>query len=66
MPPQTIKNGNDMKRTATQIQWETDGEEVELPDRIEIPDNIDDEGIADYLSDETGFLHNGFNIEITD
>lgn len=55
-----------MKRTATQIQWETDGEEVELPDRIEIPDNIDDEGIADYLSDETGFLHNGFSIETTD
>jgi hypothetical protein len=52
-----------MKRIATQIQWETDGEEVELPDRIEIPGNIDDDGIADYLSDKTGFLHNGFNIE---
>lgn len=54
---------------ATNIQWETDGEDVDLPDEIEIPDEyvdedgVDYEGIADYISDVTGWLHSGFVIE---
>ena len=31
-----------------------------------IPDNIDDEDIADYLSDQTGFCHFGFDVVETD
>ena len=41
------------------IIWETGGEEVELPAGMELPDTIDpddDDAIADYLSDETGWL----------
>lgn len=41
------------------IIWVTDGEEVDLPTEMEIPDHIDpddDDAIDDYLSDKTGFL----------
>lgn len=41
------------------IIWETDGEDIDLPTEMEIPDSIDpddDDAITDYLSDETGFL----------
>ena len=41
------------------IIWETDGEDIDLPTEMEIPDSIDpddDDEITDYLSDETGFL----------
>lgn len=41
------------------IIWETDGEELDLPSEMELPNDIDqddDDAITDYLSDETGFL----------
>lgn len=41
------------------IIWETDGEELDLPTEMELPNDIDpddDDAITDYLSDETGFL----------
>ena len=41
------------------IIWETDGEDVDLPTEMDIPDSIDpddDDAITDYLSDETGWL----------
>ena len=38
-------------------------EEVNLPDRIEIPFYVSDDEIADMLSDEYGFCVLGFNIE---
>jgi len=47
----------------TNIIWETDGEDVELPNEMEIPNSVDEEEIADYLSDETGWLVNSFKIE---
>lgn len=38
------------------IIWDTDGEYIpELPKEIEIPNGIDQEDIADYLSDKYGF-----------
>ena len=43
---------------AINILWDTDGEEVNLPNEIEIPDWIDendDDEISDNLSDVTGF-----------
>lgn len=47
------------------VAWETDGEAVGLPDIVEIPDEVvEDEGgeIADYLSDNYGWLINGVEI----
>lgn len=47
------------------IKWETDGEKVEgLPNsviaNIDVdPETIEDD-VSDYLSDEYGFCHNGF------
>ena len=50
---------------AINILWDTDGEEVNLPNEIEIPDWVDKEDedeISDYLSDTTGFCHFGFEL----
>ena len=50
---------------AINILWDTDGEEVNLPDEIEIPDWVDkedDDEISDYLSDTTGFCHFGYEL----
>lgn len=50
---------------AINIKWDTDGEEVNLPNEIEIPDWVDkedDDEISDYLSDVTGFCHFGFEL----
>lgn len=52
---------------ATNIQWDTDGDEeilADLPTEIEIPESMtDEEEISDYISDETGFCHYGFELE---
>lgn len=61
---------------ATNIKWDTDEDlEVfdELPAEMVIPKNLADlykedpedalEEISDWLSDETGFCHAGFEIE---
>ena len=49
-----------------EIEYDTDGEEIELPTELTLDVNTDDvEEIADlasdYISDTTGFCHNGFN-----
>lgn len=55
---------------AINIIWDTDGEDVILPNEIEIPyEMIDEDGmidedeVSDYISDKTGFCHYGFEIE---
>ena len=52
---------------AVHIKWDTDGDEKikeKLPKEISIPRDITDEdAISDYLSDLTGFCHNGFLLE---
>lgn len=49
---------------ATNIKWDTDGENVALPSEIQLPNGMVDEGeISDYISDKTGFCHTGFCIE---
>lgn len=40
------------------VDWDDDGEN--LPRRVEIPSDIDDEDVADYLSDTYGFCVNGW------
>jgi len=49
---------------ATNIIWDTDGKDIDLPTEIEIPDWMTGEDeISDYLSDQTGFCHEGFCLE---
>lgn len=48
---------------AINILWDTDGEELDLPNELDIPENMTDENeISDYLSDFTGFCHMGFDL----
>ena len=50
---------------ATNIEWDVDYEEQleDLPTEIEIPNGMtDEEEISDYITDETGFCHNGFEL----
>ena len=50
---------------AINILWDTYGEDIELPDEIEIPSCVSKEDIdeiSDYLSDITGFCHFGFEL----
>lgn len=45
-------------------KWETDGysvNELGLPTEVEVPNNIEEEDIADWLSDEYGFLVESFS-----
>lgn len=54
---------------AIDIVWETDGEEVDLPTEVKLPDEIDiedDGAVTDYLSDEYGFLVISYNIKTKD
>ena len=52
---------------AANIKWDTDGNKKTLrylPKKMEIPSGMYDlDDISDYLSDETGFCHDGFFIE---
>lgn len=51
---------------AINIKWDTDGDMEllkDLPMKIEIPEGMTDEDeISDYLSNETGFCHFGFEL----
>lgn len=52
---------NIMKRVY--VDWETDGtpiEDIGLPIEVDVPNNIETNNIADWLSDKYGFLVNGF------
>ena len=63
---------------AINIKWDTDGDKEvfnELPTELIIPDDLEElykrkedreyalEEIADWLSEDTGFCHDGFEIE---
>jgi hypothetical protein len=60
-----------MKYQVSNVQWETDGEQVELPSIIvvDVPDdeldNVED-FLSDHLSDEYGWLHNRFECDRLD
>lgn len=48
---------------AINIIWDTDGEDVSLPNEIEIPAHMTDEDrISDYITDVSGFCHKGFEL----
>lgn len=48
------------------IKWVTDGEDVDLPTEVEVPDNMEDDEIADFLSDTYGWLVEGFSLPMDD
>ena len=48
------------------IIWETDGQEIDLPNEVEVKDGLDDDAIADYLSDTYGYLVIAFAVPMTD
>jgi hypothetical protein len=61
-----VREERNPKRYATHIDWDTDGEnakDLDLPEWVEIPEYIEDEYVADYLSDEFGFCVNSFELE---
>ena len=43
------------------VNWETDGEKVDLPEVVKIPNYVVDDEIADYLSDKYGWLVNSYS-----
>lgn len=50
---------------AINIMWDVDKEEdlEYLPTEIKIPKGMtDEEEISDYITEETGFCHNGFEL----
>lgn len=50
---------------AINIEWDTDGDkdvEAQLPKEIQIPVNIAPEDAGDYISDQTGFCHFGYEL----
>lgn len=49
---------------AVDIKWDTDGDNIDLPTEMEIPEGmIEEDEISDWLSDQTGFCHYGFVLE---
>lgn len=50
----------------SRITWETDGEEIDLPTEVEVPDELDDDRISDYLSDIYGWLAISFSVPMSD
>jgi len=61
-----------MLANVTYIDWDTDGEAVDLPERllVPIPEGMEEdiEEIEDYVSDtiteDTGFCHKGFGYSL--
>ena len=60
-----------MKAIITYVEYDTDGEDVDLPTQleIEIPSNlVEEQEIEDFVSDEisniTGFCHQGFEMKL--
>ena len=51
----------------TNINWETDGEDVSLPMEVELPSDIEEDdydAIDNYLSDTYGWLVNDYSVEV--
>lgn len=55
-----------VKANIYNIQWDTDGEDVNLPTEIEIQFYMDGDDIAGMLSDEYGFCVVSYDIEVVE
>ena len=55
-----------MKIKAVSIIWDTDNEDIELPNEVIIPNDVIEEGnetsVADYLSDNYNWCVISFNL----
>lgn len=38
------------------VEWETDGEAVDLPEIVTVPEDVEEDQVSDWLSDEFGWL----------
>ena len=50
---------------AVDIKWETDGDKAaleSLPTEIQLPRDVGPDAVDDYLSDQTGWLHRGYEL----
>lgn len=54
---------DEIPRCATNIEWDTDEENVDLPSEIFIPEHVKEEDIENYLSGVTGYCHKGFDMK---
>lgn len=55
---QTIDEYPSITVRTVSVEWDTDGmdeEELDLPSEVEIPGELDDEDVTDWLSDNYGF-----------
>ena len=43
------------------VNWETDGEDVDLPKVVDVPEKITEDEVSDYLSDTYGWLVNSWH-----
>ena len=60
----SAQNFVEIPLVATDIEWDTDGKDVDLPTEIEIPEGMTELNvISNYISDKTGFCHFKFRIK---
>ena len=50
-----------MDTITVEVSWDTDGATVSLPDMVEVPREVDYEEISDWLSQEYGWLVEGWS-----
>lgn len=50
----------------TNIKWETNGLDVQVPNEVELPDYLNDDEIAACLTDGYGWLVESFSVPMTD
>ena len=53
-----LDNYEDIPAKTISVEWDTDGmdeEELDLPGEVEVPGYVDEDDIADYISDIYGF-----------
>jgi len=46
------------------VDWDTDEEGIQLPEIVDVPDDVELDDVADWLSDKYGWCVNGL-VEVT-
>ena len=61
------KNNKKMDTKKVKVYWDVDPdlnvEELGLPDIVEVPETMDDDDIADYLSNEYGYCIDSYIVD---
>lgn len=60
--PLFLQYGEDFMRKVTDIDWNTDGKDIDLPSEVELTKYVPEKRIADALSDMYGVCVNHFEI----